>query len=604
MYFHIETEHARTEPTFHCPVVGCMEKFLTKSLMNRHKKFTHDEKGPNFRPSVIQLKDKICSKLSYFPDELRLHDIEEHKDLLEHRCETCQNGYFMPNLLEAHMETHRSDMEYFECNICCHKVDLKFDRPEELENHIIRVHCVATTLSASKKQKKLQGPNCLNKPKPIKKLVRKFCESCGKLLSGKKVYSHSCGVPESNRFSCELCEDRFYTTEIALVRHTVKFHEGDGNESQRNPEFTCPQCSKVFATSLMFKRHANCHNLEKDLPFHCTLCERRFKDDAQFVKHTNCHNNHELNNKQQDHYLKQCQHCPETFYRVYHLRKHEKLNHPELFVHICSECNASFPELSFLETHLKTHQTTGPYNCTACVTVKAVFISAEKLKAHLEYKHTFGKIIKCPECTFISDNQTSFTQHMASKHGGTWPCICSKCGKGFASEWRLNLHTKAEHDPEEAKKMRVKCNLCEVVVKSKRHLRSHVQQVHENKGLGVCEICGKSVKSMKDHLKMHREEKNHACQFCDKKFVRRDALRMHTYTHTGEKPYVCHICDKGFNQRTPLKRHIELHKKDGSWIPPKPTRTTESDQSESSSSQSQSNSSNPSSTIVKTNGIK
>uniref|UniRef100_A0A1I8JN58 Protein krueppel n=1 Tax=Macrostomum lignano TaxID=282301 RepID=A0A1I8JN58_9PLAT len=58
---------------------------------------------------------------------------------------------------------------------------------------------------------------------------------------------------------------------------------------------------------------------------------------------------------------------------------------------------------------------------------------------------------------------------------------------------------------------------------------------------------------------VHKKERPHKCQHCDKAFADPSALRVHTRTHTGEKPYQCKVCGKRFNLSGQLTSHNRLH---------------------------------------------
>ena len=54
-----------------------------------------------------------------------------------------------------------------------------------------------------------------------------------------------------------------------------------------------------------------------------------------------------------------------------------------------------------------------------------------------------------------------------------------------------------------------------------------------------------------------------ACQYCSRKFTRKDHLRTHTRCHTKEKPYICPICNRGFARSDERIRHAKTHVKKG-----------------------------------------
>lgn len=77
-----------------------------------------------------------------------------------------------------------------------------------------------------------------------------------------------------------------------------------------------------------------------------------------------------------------------------------------------------------------------------------------------------------------------------------------------------------------------------------------------------CEICGKLVVYMKDHMQIHAEEKKFKCPHCDRSFSQSNNLTYHIRKHTGEKPFACDKCDKSFICKSHLLSHARYHEND------------------------------------------
>ena len=60
-----------------------------------------------------------------------------------------------------------------------------------------------------------------------------------------------------------------------------------------------------------------------------------------------------------------------------------------------------------------------------------------------------------------------------------------------------------------------------------------------------CDICGKHVKYLKEHMRSHAGEEPFKCEHCDAAFDQKQSLQ----TYLGEMPYKCEVCGKGFRGR-------------------------------------------------------
>ena len=56
------------------------------------------------------------------------------------------------------------------------------------------------------------------------------------------------------------------------------------------------------------------------------------------------------------------------------------------------------------------------------------------------------------------------------------------------------------------------------------------------------------------------------CKQCGKCFSQAGSLKNHVRVHADEKPYECKQCGKGFSQAGTLKNHVEVHTGEMSYV--------------------------------------
>ena len=94
-----------------------------------------------------------------------------------------------------------------------------------------------------------------------------------------------------------------------------------------------------------------------------------------------------------------------------------------------------------------------------------------------------------------------------------------------------------------------------------------MKQSHRTEKAFICPTCSKAFKThsaLVGHQQWHLDydARSHECEYCDKKFVKKEQLREHLRVHTGERPFKCDQCDYAASTKPNLRKHINnIHKK-------------------------------------------
>ncbi|XP_037549173.1 zinc finger protein 184-like isoform X2 [Nematolebias whitei] len=77
-----------------------------------------------------------------------------------------------------------------------------------------------------------------------------------------------------------------------------------------------------------------------------------------------------------------------------------------------------------------------------------------------------------------------------------------------------------------------------------------------------CDLCERRF-TRKDHLKIHMirhtGQKPFSCDLCKHRFSEKGNLKKHMITHTGQKPFSCDLCKHRFSEKGSLKKHMRIH---------------------------------------------
>ncbi|XP_066500234.1 zinc finger protein 692 isoform X2 [Hoplias malabaricus] len=111
---------------------------------------------------------------------------------------------------------------------------------------------------------------------------------------------------------------------------------------------------------------------------------------------------------------------------------------------------------------------------------------------------------------------------------------------------------------------------CWKIFSSRQYLNHHMKYQHFQQKTFICShpSCGKSFnfkKHLKEHEKLHSDQKDYICEFCARAFRTSSNLSIHRRIHTGEKPLQCEVCGFTCIQKASLNWHMKKHDAESSY---------------------------------------
>jgi len=258
----------------------------------------------------------------------------------------------------------------------------------------------------------------------------------------------------------------------------------------------------------------------------------------------------------------------------------------------CKKCLDAFKTKVELRAHKKdggclgskenTEKPQKPHMCEIC---GKEFRRNKELKEHVSGVHEKNRNYKCDKCGDTYRHRGGLAGH---KKDGRCPgaprptrkliywgkgtsfdrpkCIHPDCVDKELPEFNFDgimNHVIELHSPDPDDSKNLQCPDCPLRFPMASVLKYHREREHGAK-VKVCNICGKSVVNMKQHiLLIHNSEKLIQCDKCDFRTNHKRNLERHMNTHSDDpmagKKFVCQICLKAFSKSDKLKEHILVH---------------------------------------------
>jgi uncharacterized Zn-finger protein len=198
---------------------------------------------------------------------------------------------------------------------------------------------------------------------------------------------------------------------------------------------------------------------------------------------------------------------------------------------------------------------------------------AEKMKQELESNPNAKK---CKNCDALYMNEKSLKLHERRNMCQQESYECTQCKKVFTDQQLFKKHTEShpqntDQGGETATAIastsdplrKHSCSECGKCFKMLSTLKDHLR-IHRNEKPFSCNICNRGFSqsaNLKQHLRRHTQVKPFKCLYenCTSSFVSKGELDSHSRKHSGEHPFKCDICSSSFTTSSSLVKHKRLH---------------------------------------------
>ncbi|XP_056617510.1 zinc finger protein 883 [Triplophysa dalaica] len=253
-----------------------------------------------------------------------------------------------------------------------------------------------------------------------------LCNMCGVRCNGKRLLAIHKKCHKTKRLhTCNICGKTFNHSS-SLSRHRL-IHK-KGLDKTVRPLYPDTPPTPIMAQHTFSSRHGTNRRStpsgQRQKQYQCPQCDRVFSHSASLSKHQVAHVRQLLNtytqgkdelNKSSDLKirLKLCSRDKPNYYTLCKKNKRKKGSKKRLCLpneerpYSCCMCEKRFSHTTSLSRHEHMHANEKRYTCNVC---KKTFIRLSNLKQH-QQTHASGKLYQCPECGKTFVHSSSFSRH-------------------------------------------------------------------------------------------------------------------------------------------------------------------------------------------------
>ncbi|KPJ02652.1 Zinc finger protein 484 [Papilio xuthus] len=231
----------------------------------------------------------------------------------------------------------------------------------------------------------------------------------------------------------------------------------------------------------------------------------------------------------------ECVECPAQYYDKEKLELH-LCKHNDEYRYLCGICGTGLKRKEHLERHTQEHLEVRPYHCNVC---SKAFKRKEHLNIHLAI-HSGGKPLECEVCRKTFYRKDHLQKHMLTHN------------KHFLGDM---LERLAERDGVTIKQEMEEEFLTPIITSvsgsvGDTKIKMEMPDVMEE---SECDQPIRPLPVINDSV--YQKMRPYVCNICNKRYKRRDHLKVHNKTHT-KKTKVCSECGLAFHYDGQLLSHI------------------------------------------------
>ncbi|XP_069363852.1 zinc finger protein 25-like [Maniola hyperantus] len=219
----------------------------------------------------------------------------------------------------------------------------------------------------------------------------------------------------------------------------------------------------------------------------------------------------------------------------------------------CQVCGFNFETFGSIERHMNVH-----YRNCVCSQCGTGFVTKYRLKVHIKSMHVGGNF-PCDICKKVYTTQQKHKNHVDTVHKMVKRFKCPKCSERFTEYFRRQKHLVEIHG---VAPLRYRCNVCDKAFERRYTLSRHMKRDHLEERDFQCQLCAYKCFTnveLRVHMVKHNGERIFECSVCKKSYARKKTLKEHMRIHNNDRRFACAVCGQAFVQKCSLKGHVKTH---------------------------------------------